>query len=55
MKIRFGNMTVQLNIFHLSKQQLEYDEVHQVCLIEDIIDEVVEESIIKDPLEACFG
>jgi hypothetical protein len=32
-----------------------HHEAHQVCLIEDIIDEVVEESIIEDPLEACFA
>jgi hypothetical protein len=55
MKISFGNMTVELNIFHIRKQPLEYDEAHQVCLIEDIIDEVVEESIIEDPLESCFA
>ena len=55
MKISFGNMTVELNIFHIRKQPLEYGEAHQVCLIEDIIDEVVEESIIEDPLEACFA
>jgi hypothetical protein len=55
MKISFGNMTMELNIFHIRKQALEYDEEHQVCLIEDIIDEVVEESIIEDPLEACFA
>jgi hypothetical protein len=55
MKISFGNMTVELNIFHIRKEPLEYDEAHQVCLTEDIIDEVVEESIIEDPLEACFA
>ena len=31
MKIFFGNMTVELNIFHIRNQPLEYDEVHQVC------------------------
>jgi hypothetical protein len=55
MKISFKNMTVVLNIFHIRKQPLEYDKVHQVRLIEDIIDEVVEESIIEDPFEACFA
>ena len=29
--------------------------MHQVCLIEEIIDEVIEESSIEDPLEACFA
>jgi hypothetical protein len=29
--------------------------MHQVCLIEEIIDEVIEESSIEDPLEACLA
>ena len=55
MKISFRNMTVELNIFHIMKQPLEYDEVQQVCLIEEIMEEVVEESSMEDPLEACFA
>ena len=55
MKISFENMIVELNIFHIRKQPLDYDEVQQVCLIEEIIDEVVEESSIEEPLEACFA
>ncbi|XP_059428511.1 uncharacterized protein LOC132162270 [Corylus avellana] len=55
MKISFGNMTMELNIFHIRKQPLEYEEMQQVCLIEEIIEEVVEESSIDDPLEACLA
>jgi hypothetical protein len=29
--------------------------MNQVCLIEEILDEVVEESSIEDPLEACLA
>jgi hypothetical protein len=29
--------------------------MNQVCLIEEILDEVIEESIIEDPLEACLA
>jgi hypothetical protein len=54
MKISFGNMTVELNIFHIRKQPLDYDQMNQVCLIEEILDEVIEESSIEDPLEACL-
>jgi hypothetical protein len=43
MKISFGNMTVELNIFDISKK------------IEEIIEEVIEESSTEDPLEACFA
>jgi hypothetical protein len=42
MKICFRNMTVELNIFQIRKQPLDYDQMHQVCLIEEIIDEVIE-------------
>ena len=45
---------MQLNIFHIMKQLLEYDKVQQVCLIEDIMEEAIEESNMVDPLEACF-
>jgi hypothetical protein len=55
MKIFFGNLTVELNIFDINKQSLEYDEVRNVCLIEEIIEETVDESIIEDPLETCFA
>jgi hypothetical protein len=54
MKISFGNMTMELNIFHIRKQPLDYDQMNQVCLIEEILDEVIEESSIEDPLEACL-
>jgi hypothetical protein len=55
MKISFGNMIVELNIFHIRKQPLDYDQINQVCLIEEIMDEVIEESSIEDPLEACLA
>jgi hypothetical protein len=28
MKISFGNMTVELNIFHIKKQRLDYDQIN---------------------------
>jgi hypothetical protein len=55
MKISFWNMTVELNIFQIRKQPLDYDQMHQVCLIKENIDEVIEESSIEDPLVACFA
>jgi hypothetical protein len=39
MKISFENMTVELNIFNINTQPLDYDEIHHVCLIEEIIDD----------------
>jgi hypothetical protein len=42
MKISFENMILELNIFHVSKQPLKYDEVRHLCLIEEIIEEGVD-------------
>jgi hypothetical protein len=53
MKISFGNMTVELNIFDINKKSRECDEIRSACLIEEIIEEVIEESSTEDPLEAC--
>jgi hypothetical protein len=55
MKISFVNMTVELNIFDISKKPRECDEIGSACLIEEIIEEVIEESSTEDPLEACFA
>jgi hypothetical protein len=55
MKISFGNMIVELNIFLIRKQPFDYNQMNQVCLIEEILDEVIEESSIEDPLEACLA
>jgi hypothetical protein len=54
MKISFGNMTVKLNIFDISNQLLEYDEIGSICLIEECIEDTIDEPSIKDPLKACF-
>ena len=54
MKISFGNMTVELNIFDINKQPLDYDEVHPVCLIEEITDEAVNVFSLEDPEVKCF-
>jgi hypothetical protein len=39
MKISFGNMTVELNIFNINSQPLDYDETHPMCFIEEITDD----------------
>jgi hypothetical protein len=38
-KISFENMTVELNIFNINNQPLDYNEIRPVCLIEEITDE----------------
>jgi hypothetical protein len=54
MKISFGNMTVELNIFDINKQPLDYDEVCFVCLIEEITYEDVSDFCLEDPKVECF-
>jgi hypothetical protein len=55
MKISVSNMTVELNIFDISKKPRECDEIGSACLIEEIIEEAIKESSTEDPLEACFA
>jgi hypothetical protein len=50
MKISFGNMTVELNIFNINSQPLEYDETHPMCFIEEITDDLD----LKEPEIKCF-
>jgi hypothetical protein len=50
MKISFGNMTVELNIFNINSQPLDYDEIHPMCSIE----EITEDFDLEDPEIECF-
>jgi hypothetical protein len=54
MKISFENMTMELNIFDINKQSLDYDEVCHVCLIEEITNEVVSKLSLEDPEVECL-
>ena len=54
MKISFENMIVELNIFDIHKQPLDYVEVRPVCLIVEITDEAVSEFSLEDPEVECF-
>jgi hypothetical protein len=50
MKFSFGNMTVELNIFNINSQPLDYDEIRLVCSIE----EITEDFDLEDPEIECF-
>ena len=54
MKLSFGNMTVELNIFDISRHPFEYEEVRSTCLIEDIVEEMVNELSSDDHLGECL-
>ncbi|XP_058216596.1 uncharacterized protein LOC131327445 [Rhododendron vialii] len=55
MKLSFGNMTVELNIFNTSKQPLDEDEVSAVCMIDTLVENTFVQSSFEDPLEACLA
>ena len=52
MQLTFGNMTLELNIFHLSKKHMhqQEDDSEEVCAIEAIIEEQVNELLLQDVL-----
>jgi hypothetical protein len=54
MKISVGNMTLELNIFNINNQPLDYDEASSVCLIEEITDEPICEFSLEDPMVEYF-
>ncbi|KAL9387950.1 hypothetical protein Peur_021074 [Populus x canadensis] len=51
MKLSFGNMTVEMNIFNVSKQIGEHEDIREVDLIQTVCQEHFERECIKDPLE----
>jgi hypothetical protein len=53
-KISFGNMIVELNIFNINKQPPKYDEAHPMYLIEEITSEIVSGFGLEGPEIECF-
>ena len=52
MQLTFGNMTLELNIFHLSKKHMhqQEDNSEEVCAIEAILEEQAKELLVQDVL-----
>jgi len=50
MKLSFGNMIVELNIFDISRQPFDYEGARSACAIEEIVEETVNKSSIEDQL-----
>ena len=52
MQLTFGNMTLELNIFHLSKRHMhsEEDDCEEVCIIDAILEEQANEQQVQDLL-----
>ena len=54
MKISFGNMTVELNIFDISKQVLDNEDICEVNMIKGLVHDTFIQSSREDPLKACL-
>jgi hypothetical protein len=54
MKLSFGNMTVELNIFDISRQPFEYEEVRSTCMIEELVEETINELSSDDHVGECL-
>ena len=54
MKISFGNMTVELNIFDISKQVSENEDMCEVNMIASLVHDTFIQSRCEDPLKACL-
>ena len=52
MQLTFGNMTLELNIFHLSKRHMQpvEDDCEEVCIIDTILEEQANEQQVQDVL-----
>ena len=52
MQLTFGNMTLELNIFHLSKRHMhsEEDDCEEVCMIDAILEQQANEQQVRDVL-----
>ena len=51
MKLSFGNMTLEVNIFHIGKQPQDDDECHQTFLVDTIMAELALIPYDSDPLD----
>ena len=54
LKMSFGNMTLELNIFNVGSQVGDDDTVNEVNLIDTLVEEHSDSLLSKDPLELCL-
>jgi hypothetical protein len=55
MKLSLGNMTLELNVFNVCKQQWDDDDIHEVDMIESIVEDEFLSTLFSDPLEVCLA
>ncbi|KAH9723595.1 hypothetical protein KPL70_007173 [Citrus sinensis] len=54
MQLSFANMTMELNIFNVTKQPQEEDEFVEANMIEELVEDSFISNHNDDPLEACL-
>ncbi|XP_026399420.1 uncharacterized protein LOC113295288 [Papaver somniferum] len=56
LNLSFGNMTVELNIFRISQQHMDFydNELHEINMIESLIQDSLPDILFVDPLQACL-
>ncbi|XP_026378156.1 uncharacterized protein LOC113272548 [Papaver somniferum] len=52
----FGNMTVELNMFHVNHLPMDFNnnELHKINMIESLIQDSLPDILFVDPLQACL-
>ena len=57
MQLTFGNMTLELNIFHLSQKHMlpVEDSLEEVCIIDTILEEQADQQWMQDVLTEEFA
>ncbi|GFS30842.1 hypothetical protein Acr_00g0014470 [Actinidia rufa] len=54
LKLSFGNMTLEINIFTVGKQMREVDQLEEINVIESIIQEHVDREFMEDSIERAL-
>ena len=54
LKLSFGNMTLEMNMFNICKQPGDSNDLHEVDFIDELVHEKFASTLPSDPLEACL-
>ena len=54
LKLSFGNMTLEMNMFNICKQPEDDNDLHEVDFIDELVHENFVSTLPSDPLEACL-
>ncbi|KAG5532462.1 hypothetical protein RHGRI_026932 [Rhododendron griersonianum] len=54
LNLTFGNMKMEVNVFNIGSQMGDDECIHEVNLIDSLVQEHVDNVLCKDPLEVCL-